>query len=347
MESLVVVPVSKASANQRAGRAGRVAAGKCFRLYTAWAYMKELEENTVPEIQRVNLGNVVLLLKSLGINDLIHFDFLDPPPHETLTMALEQLYALNALNHMGELTKMGRRMAEFPVDPMMAKMLLASEKYKCSEEIVTIAAMLSVNNAVFYRPKDKAIHADTARKNFFSPAGDHFTLLNVYNQWVETDFSTQWCFENFIQHRSMRRARDVREQLVGLVERVEIEMVSSDDTIAIGKAITSGYFYNTARLSKSGGYKTVKHNQTVTIHPNSSMFEDLPRWVIYHELVLTTKEFMRQVIQIENKWLLEVAPHYYKAKDLEDSTNRKMPKNKGKSKEELQHWEILFYLSAL
>ncbi|XP_046445714.1 pre-mRNA-splicing factor ATP-dependent RNA helicase DHX16-like [Daphnia pulex] len=336
MESLVVVPISKASANQRAGRAGRVAAGKCFRLYTAWAYKHELEENTVPEIQRVNLGNVVLLLKSLGINDLIHFDFLDPPPHETLALALEQLYALGALNHMGELTKLGRRMAEFPVDPMMAKMLLASEKYKCSEEIVTIAAMLSVNSAVFYRPKDKAIHADTARKNFFSPGGDHFTLLNVYNQWVDTDFSTQWCFENFIQHRSMRRARDVREQLVGLVERVEIDMVSNkEDLVAIGKAVTAGFFYNTSRLSKTGGYKTVKHNQTVLIHPNSSMFEELPRWLIYHELVFTTKEYMRQVIQIENSWLLEVAPHYYKAKDLEDTTTRKMPKNKGKSRAEL------------
>jgi len=336
MEALDVVPISKASANQRAGRAGRVAAGKCFRLFTAWAFMKELEDNTVPEIQRVNLSNVVLLLKSLGINDLLHFDFLDRPAHETLTMALEQLYALGALDHMGELTKLGRRMAEFPVDPMMAKMLLASEKYKCSEEIVTIASMLSVGSAVFYRPKDKALHADTARKNFFSPAGDHFTLLNVYNQWVETDFSTQWCFENFIQHRSMRRARDVREQLVGLVERVEIEMLSNEeDVVSIGKAITAGYFYNTARLSKSGGYKTVKHNQTVLIHPQSALFEDVPRWLIYHELVLTTKEYMRQVITIENKWLLQVAPHYYKAKDLEDSTNMKMPKNKGKSQQEL------------
>lgn len=128
MESLIVVPISKASANQRAGRAGRVAAGKCFRLYTAWSYKHELEDNTIPEIQRINLGNAVLMLKALGINDLVHFDFLDPPPHETLVLALEQLYALGALNHHGELTKLGRRMAEFPVDPMMAKMLLASEK---------------------------------------------------------------------------------------------------------------------------------------------------------------------------------------------------------------------------
>ncbi|RZC31968.1 HA2, OB NTP bind, CAF-1 p150, and/or DUF390 domain containing protein [Asbolus verrucosus] len=332
MESLMVVPISKASANQRAGRAGRVAAGKCFRLYTAWSYKHELEDNTVPEIQRINLGNAVLMLKALGINDLVHFDFLDPPPHETLVLALEQLYALGALNHHGELTKLGRRMAEFPVDPMMAKMLLASEKYKCAEEVVTIAAMLSVNGAIFYRPKDKIIHADTARKNFNHIGGDHLSLLNVYNQWRDSDYSTQWCYENFIQYRSMKRARDVREQLVGLMQRVEIEMHSNlSETANIKKAITSGYFYHIARLSKGGSYKTVKHNQSVTIHPNSALFEDLPRWILYHELVFTTKEFMRQVIEIESKWLLEVAPHYYKQKELEDSTNKKMPKTVGRS----------------
>jgi pre-mRNA-splicing factor ATP-dependent RNA helicase DHX16 len=128
MESLVIVPCAKASANQRAGRAGRVAPGKCFRLFTAWSYQNEMEDTIIPEIQRTNLGNVVLLLKSLGINDLVNFDFMDPPPPETLMLALEQLYALGALNHLGELTKLGRRMAEFPIDPMMSKSLIASEK---------------------------------------------------------------------------------------------------------------------------------------------------------------------------------------------------------------------------
>ncbi|KAK3088261.1 hypothetical protein FSP39_016720 [Pinctada imbricata] len=336
MESLVVTPISKASANQRAGRAGRVSAGKCFRLYTAWAYKNELEDNTVPEIQRTNLGNVVLLLKSLGINDLIHFDFMDPPPHETLVLALEQLYALGALNHKGELTKLGRRMAEFPVDPMMSKTILASEQYKCSKEILSICAMLSVNNAIFYRPKDKVVQADTARVNFFRPGGDHITLLNVYERWEETAFSTQWCYENFIQHRSMKRARDVRDQLEGLMERVEIEVVSNPgDTIGIRKSITAGFFYHTARLDKGGNYRTVKHHQTVMVHPNSSLFEDRPRWLIYHELVFTTKEFMRQVIEIDNGWLLEVAPHYYKQKELEDTSKRKMPKNTGKAREDV------------
>ncbi|XP_041649434.1 pre-mRNA-splicing factor ATP-dependent RNA helicase DHX16 [Cheilinus undulatus] len=335
MESLIVTPCSRASANQRAGRAGRVAAGKCFRLYTAWAFKHEMEETTVPEIQRTNLGNVVLLLKSLGINDLIHFDFMDPPPHETLVLALEQLYALGALNHLGELTKLGRRMAELPVDPMLSKMVLASEQYKCSEEVLTIAAMLSVNNSIFYRPKDKVVHADNARMNFVVPGGDHLVLLNVYTQWVESGYSTQWCYENFIQFRSMRRARDVRDQLEGLMDRIEVEVVSSQgDNLPIRKAVTAGYFYHTARLSK-GGYKTVKHQQTVYVHPNSSLFEEQPRWLIYHELVFTTKEFMRQVIEIESSWLLEVAPHYYKSKELEDSSSKKMPRTQGKTKEEL------------
>ncbi|CAK7310173.1 pre-mRNA-splicing factor ATP-dependent RNA helicase DHX16 [Vulpes vulpes] len=335
MESLTVTPCSKASANQRAGRAGRVAAGKCFRLYTAWAYQHELEETTVPEIQRTSLGNVVLLLKSLGIHDLMHFDFLDPPPYETLLLALEQLYALGALNHLGELTTSGRKMAELPVDPMLSKMILASEKYSCSEEILTVAAMLSVNNSIFYRPKDKVVHADNARVNFFLPGGDHLVLLNVYTQWAESGYSSQWCYENFVQFRSMRRARDVREQLEGLLERVEVGLSSCQgDYIRVRKAITAGYFYHTARLTRSG-YRTVKQQQTVFIHPNSSLFEEQPRWLLYHELVLTTKEFMRQVLEIESSWLLEVAPHYYKAKELEDPHSKKMPKKIGKTREEL------------
>lgn len=181
MESLLVTPISKASAMQRAGRSGRTGPGKCFRLYTAYSYHKELEDNTVPEIQRTNLANVVLMLKSLGIHDLLHFDFMDPPPSEALIKALELLFALSALNSVGELTKVGRRMAEFPLDPMLSKMIVASDNYKCSDEIISIAAMLSVGNSIFYRPKDKQVHADNARMNFHTGnVGDHIALLKVF-----------------------------------------------------------------------------------------------------------------------------------------------------------------------
>ncbi|GJR19237.1 pre-mRNA-splicing factor ATP-dependent RNA helicase DEAH1-like protein isoform X1 [Tanacetum coccineum] len=328
MESLLVTSISKASANQRAGRSGRTGPGKCFRLYTAYNYFSDLDDNTLPEIQRTNLANVVLSLKSLGIHDLLNFDFMDPPPAEALLKALELLFALSALNKHGELTKVGRKMAEFPLDPMLSKMIVASDKYECSDEIISIAAMLSIGSSIFYRPKDKQVHADTARLNFhMGNVGDHIALLKVYNSWKETNFSTQWCYENYIQVRSMKRARDIRDQLEGLLERVEIELKSNPgDLDTIKKCITAGYFPHSAKMQKNGSYSTVKHRQTVYIHPSSGLAQVLPRWVVYHELVLTSKEYMRQVSELKPEWLVEIAPHYYQLKDVEDLASKKMPR---------------------
>ena len=333
METLVVTPVSQAAANQRAGRAGRTQPGKCFRLFTAYSFQHELEPNTVPEIMRTNMGNVVLMLKSLGINDLLHFDFMDRPPADALIRALEQLYALGALNDRGELTKLGRRMAEFPLDPMLSKAVIASEKYECVSEVLSTVAMLSLGASVFYRPKEKAVHADTARLNFArGGGGDFMALLRCYSEWAATDYSNQWCFENYVQVRSMWKARDIREQLEGLCERVEIDSTVSkpDDMDAILKAILSGFFYNTAKLGRSGEYQTVKQHRTVYIHPSSVLAkeEDPPAWLQYFELAFTTKEFMRQVAPIKPEWLLEIAPHFYQESDVEDTKSKKMPKSR-------------------
>ncbi|KAJ5946781.1 hypothetical protein N7454_003620 [Penicillium verhagenii] len=334
MESLVVTPCSRASANQRAGRAGRVGPGKCFRLYTKWAYYNELEENTTPEIQRTNLNGVILMLKSLGIDQLLDFDFMDPPPAETIIRALEQLYALGALNDRGDLTKVGRQMAEFPTDPMLAKAILASGQYGCVEEVLSIVSMLSEASALFFRPKDKKIHADSARNRFtIKDGGDHLTLLNIWNQWVDSDFSVVWAKENFLQQRSLTRARDVRDQLAKLCDRVEVAVSTCGATniIPIQKAITSGFFPNAARLQRGGdSYRTIKNGQSVYLHPSSTLFEVNPRWVIYFELVLTSKEYMRSNMPLQAEWLVEVAPHYYKKKDLESlGLDRKVPKGTG------------------
>jgi len=330
MESLVVTPISQAAANQRAGRAGRTQPGKCFRLYTSYSFLHELEPNTVPEIMRTNMCNVVLMLKSLGINDLLHFDFMDRPPADTLIRSLEQLYALGALNDRGELTKLGRRMAEFPLDPMLSKSVIASEKYKCVKEVLSTVSMLSIGSSVFYRPKEKAVHADTAKMNFArGGGGDHISLLRCYSEWADSDYSAQWCFENFVQVRSMRKARDVREQLEGLCERVEIDQTlsSPDDQESCLKAITAGFFYNTAKLGKSGDYQTIKQRRTVHIHPSSVLAkeEELPGWLTYFELAFTTKEFMRQVAPIQPSWLIEIAPHFYQESEIQDNM-KKMPK---------------------
>ncbi|KAF4339217.1 pre-mRNA-splicing factor ATP-dependent RNA helicase cdc28 [Fusarium beomiforme] len=334
MSNLVVVPCSRASANQRSGRAGRVGPGKCFRLYTKFAYMNEMDESTTPEIQRTNLNGVVLQLKSLGINELLEFEFMDPPPTEALIGALNQLFALQALNHRGELTKLGRQMAEFPTDPMLAKAVLAADKEGCVEEVLSIVSMLGEASALFFRPKDKKIHADSARNRFtIKDGGDHITLLNVWNQWVDSDFSPIWAKENFLQQRSLTRARDVRDQLQKLCERVEVapSTCGATNLRPIKRAITAGFFPNAARLQKSGdGYRTVKNNTAVWIHPSSVLMAVDPpeKMVVYFELVQTTKEYMRSVMPIEARWLAELAPHFHKKKDIEALEEKKMPKQR-------------------
>ena len=330
MESLVTTPISRASSEQRKGRAGRVAAGSVFRLFTRWSFLNELDESTTPEIQRTNLSSVVLLLKAIGINDLLDFDFMDPPPAETLIRSLETLYALGSLNDKGELTKVGRKMSEFPIDPMTSRAILAADKYGCVEEILSIVSMLGEAAALFFRPADKKIHADSARARFTNAeGGDHFSLLNVWNEWVGSDFSQIWAKENFIQYRSLKRARDVREQLENLCQRVEVSVssVGATDLVPIQKALTAGFFPQVARLRRDGqGYTTEKSNQSAYIHPSSVLIgqNPPPKFVLYNELVLTTKEFMRSVMPIKPEWLLEVAPHYHKKENFNEGKKAKI-----------------------
>ncbi|XP_001948871.2 ATP-dependent RNA helicase DHX8 [Acyrthosiphon pisum] len=315
MDSLVVTPISQAQAKQRAGRAGRTGPGKCYRLYTERAYRDEMLPTPVPEIQRTNLATTVLQLKTMGINDLLHFDFMDAPPVESLIMALESLHSLSALDDEGLLTRLGRRMAEFPLEPNLSKMLIMSVHLQCSEEILTIVSMLSVQN-VFYRPKDKQALADQKKAKFNQVEGDHLTLLAVYNSWKNNKFSNAWCYENFVQVRTLKRAQDVRKQLLGIMDRHKLDVVSAGkNTARIQKAICSGFFRNASKKDPQEGYRTLVDGQAVYIHPSSALFNRQPEWVMYHELVQTTKEYMREVTTIDPRWLVEFAPAFFKFSD--------------------------------
>lgn len=301
MDSLVVTPISQAQAKQRAGRAGRTGPGKTFRLYTEAAFQSEMLPTSIPEIQRQNLSHTILMLKAMGINDLLHFDFMDPPPTNTMLTALEELYALSALDDEGLLTRLGRKMADFPMEPALAKVLICSVDMGCSDEILSIVAMLSVQT-VFYRPKEKQQQADQKKAKFHDPHGDHLTLLNVYNGWKQSKFSNPWCFENFIQARSMRRAQDVRQQLVSIMERYKHQIVSCGrNTMKVRQALCSGFFRNAARKDPQEGYKTLIEGTPVYMHPSSAMFGKPAEHVIFHTLVLTTKEYMHCTTGIEPK----------------------------------------------
>ena len=323
MDSLIVTPISQAQAKQRAGRAGRTGPGKCFRLYTEAAYQSEMLPTSIPEIQRQNLSYTILMLKAMGINDLLHFDFMDPPPTNTMLTALEELYALSALDDEGLLTRLGRKMADFPMEPALAKVLIASVDGGCSEEMLSIISMLSVQT-VFYRPKEKQQQADQKKSKFHDPHGDHLTLLNVYNGWKLSRFADPWCFENFIQKRQMTRARDVRGQLVQIFQRYKHQIVSCGrNTLKVRQALCSGFFRNSARKDPQEGYKTLIEGTPVYMHPSSALFGKPAEHVIFHTLVLTSKEYMHCATAIEPKWLVEAAPTFFKVAPTDRLSKRK------------------------
>ncbi|XP_050049430.1 putative pre-mRNA-splicing factor ATP-dependent RNA helicase PRP1 isoform X2 [Dermacentor andersoni] len=314
VESLLVSPISKASSQQRAGRAGRTRPGKCFRLYTEKAYKTEMQDQTYPEILRSNLGSVVLQLKKLGIDDLVHFDFMDPPAPETLMRALELLNYLQSLDDNGELTELGSIMAEFPLDPQLAKMLITSCEYNCSNEALSITAMLSVPQC-FVRPNEAKKAADESKMRFAHIDGDHLTLLNVYHAFKQNHEDTQWCYDNFINYRSMKSADNVRQQLSRIMDRFNLrrtstEFTSKDYYINIRKTLVSGFFMQVAHLERTGHYLTIKDNQVVQLHP-STCLDHKPEWVVYNEFVLTTKNYIRTVTDIKPEWLIKIAPNYY------------------------------------
>ncbi|KAF2426178.1 P-loop containing nucleoside triphosphate hydrolase protein [Tothia fuscella] len=341
ISSLQTQPISRASAVQRAGRAGRVRDGICMRLYTEYAYSHELEEEPIPEIQRSNVESLVLQLKSLGVDNLLDFDFIDAPSAESLMGALESLYLLGALNSQGEVTRLGRKIVEVPSSPQLAAALIASANFGCTQEVLTIVSMLEESASLFYRPKDQKVHADSARQRFtHKEGGDHLTLMQVYNTWVEADYSITWCKENFVQYRSLQRARLVREQLEALCERIEIPpetTCGAGDYDKILKALLSGFFANTATLTRDGRhYRTLSGKIQTRIHPSSVLAANdqayLPKLVMYSELRVTSEEWMSNVAPIEASWIGEVAPHFWKkAKGDGVEERKKLPKGQGRA----------------
>lgn len=318
VESLLISPISKASAQQRAGRAGRTRPGKCFRLYTEVAFKKELIEQTHPEVLRSNFASTVLELKKLGVEDLVHFDLMDPPAPETLMRALEELNYLACLDDEGELTQLGRLASEFPLDPSLAVMLISSPEFYCSNEILSLTALLSVPQ-IFVRPASARKRADEMKALFTHPDGDHLTLLNVYHAFKSPDAQEnpkQWCHEHFLSLRALQSADNVREQLRRIMEREEIDLMSTpfEDKKYyenIRRALVAGFFMQVAKKEgTSKSYITVKDNQNVLLHPSTVLNQDA-EWLVYNEFVLTTKNYIRTVTTVKPEWLLDIAPIYY------------------------------------
>ncbi|KAI0928125.1 hypothetical protein AcW2_004237 [Taiwanofungus camphoratus] len=291
LSSLVTVPVSQASATQRAGRAGRTSAGICYRLYPQNVFDK-LPLTTPPEITRTDLTTPILQLKSLGIDDLMKFEWVSSPPAESVLRALEGLHAAGMIGDDGRLTVTGEKVAECPVEVNIARMLFMSKEYKCGEEILTIAAMTAIQD-VFMIPEGAAgALAELERRKFTAEEGDHLTLLNAYNAFTRYGRSSSWCKSHALSFRAMSRAISIRSQLKKYMQRFGLPLESCEgDAKRLRKCLVSGYWRNGARWVADGTYRSVRGNTTLHVHPNSVLFTRKPRsgWVVFHEMEETKK----------------------------------------------------------
>jgi ATP-dependent RNA helicase DDX35 len=332
IETLNVLPVSRASATQRAGRAGRTRPGKCFRLYTEETY-KSLEEATFPEIQRSNLAPVILQLLNLGITNVVRFDYLSPPPSSLITRALDLLYSLGALDVHARLTKpLGTRMAELPLPPQLARVLLSSAQpsFSCLNEMLSISAMLTLQGNVFVSHDGGKKALEAARRKFSVSEGDHLTLYNIYEAFVRNGMSVQFCRENNLNHKSLVKAVSVRKQLAAYIARFGIDIPSTSlshpDVLRAGgtplpericRCLTTGLFAHAARMkAEDGSFVTVDGKTVLWAHPSSVFFHRKAEWVVYTEMLETKgKVYIRDLSSVEMEWLVEYAPEVYRVRD--------------------------------
>ncbi|CAB1316859.1 unnamed protein product [Coregonus sp. 'balchen'] len=322
LEVLAVQRVSKAQGWQRAGRAGRGRAGgragredsgSVYRLYTEDEF-DNLIPMTVPEIQRCNLASIMLQLLALGIPDVMNFDFTSKPSpgkqcvlqqsqaccvfsvmfksSEAMRSAVEQLDLLGAVWKKGEQT------------------ILLSPDFQCSEEVLTIVSLLSVDT-VLYNPPARRGECLASRNKFTTSEGDHLTLLNIYRAFKKVNANKEWCRENFVNSRNMSMVGEVRAQLREICLKLSMKLEScGSDTGRVRRCLAHGLFVNAAELQPDGSYTALDTHQPVAILPSSVLFQAKPAYVVFNELLHTSKD----MCLVDADWLVEAAPEYFRRK---------------------------------
>ena len=321
LDTLRVTLISRTAAEQRAGRAGRTRPGKCFRLYSK-ELLSDLDQEAVPEIKRSSLHGVALYLKVLGVKDLGTFDFFDPPEDAAIADSLVHLYHLGAIDGQGKITDTGHVMSQFPLEPVLSRILIESSKFGCASPIATIVAMLSVEN-IFIKPSSK-IQKDfdysfaelrSASKRVYAE-GDHFMLLYLFEAWVGAKDKAAWCRQHFVISTSMHMASQIRGQLLDNMRALKMPLGSSSSPSVenIMRCLCAGYAAQTAKkqrtISKTSAPLFLLNDNTalppVMIHPGSAMFDSQCEgvsWVLFHSLTWTSRGFMRNVTPIKWEWV--------------------------------------------
>lgn len=327
-DRLIVVPTSKASAQQRAGRAGRIQAGQCYRLYTEDFFVKSMEQATSPEILRTNLSSFILTLKALGVDNILAFDLMDLPGVDALSHGLESLYALGAIDDGTHLTKLGLDMSSFPTEPRVSRMMLESLKEGCAREIVGVASVLQVRSlfvslrGAASRRQQQQLDYEAAISQVADRSGDHVTYVNVIAEQDAGDLDREECKERFLDYVALRRVIEIRNQLLRFLRKFgrvrDMGMAAAEETSkAVRKCVTAGFFFNVAKLNNDGKYYTIRGNQNILVTPSqSSIFHthgSYSEYIIFcetHDGARGGIE-LRSVSSIDPRWLRELAPHYW------------------------------------
>lgn len=313
LDSLLVKPISKSAANQRKGRAGREAPGKCFRLYTEQDYLS-LEPDNAPEILRCDLTQAILTMKARGIDEIFDFPFLTSPPRDALEKAMLQLLNLKALDETARITDLGVQIARLPLTASLGRVLLAAAapELDCLLEIIDIISCLSVENIFLnLTSEEKKEEAENARRELFRREGDHLTMLATVQAYASENADRKaWAEKHFVSHRAMKAVMDVRKQLTAQCRQARLLDDSTanrprptDLVTPVLQSFLTGFAWNTARLMPDGSYKTVVGNQTVAIHPSSVLYGRKVEAIMYNEFVFTNRSYGRSVSAVQMKWI--------------------------------------------
>ncbi|KAG5500753.1 hypothetical protein JIQ42_04778 [Leishmania sp. Namibia] len=319
MNTLQRYPTSQAQANQRKGRAGRTTEGACYRLYTEDQYAREMLPNSVPEIQRSSVDSVVLMLKSIGISHLRDFDFMDAPPAANVRNSMFHLWILGFLDDEGAITEQGQQALEFPMSPVLAKLLLESARIGCALEMARVVAMISADpKNLFELPKGREKVAQQHHSRFYSNDSDHLTLLHVFTQYVEHGRSRQWAQDHFLHAPTLARANDVFAQLVEKLRKVHLPIQSCGhaEIDKLRYCLAKAFVLQAAQRSdrRWTEYRPLLNaGVTCAVHPASAVHarSEMPPYLIYNDLLLTHREYLVMVTAVEPEWLVESSRGIY------------------------------------
>ena len=312
-QRLPIEPISRASADQRAGRCGRIAPGVCIRLYSEEDY-KRRDEYTTPEIRRTNLASVILQTVALKLGAIEKFPFLDPPARGTIIDGYRTLFELGALDTENRLTDIGRRLARLPLDPRIGRMILAAAEENALPELLVIAAALELQDPR-ERPVELAAKADAAHAKFADERSDFLAYLKIWDFWqhLKTTLSgsqiRKVCRENFLSFNRMREWSDIHLQLLRLVREAKfLPGPRRDDYDAIHRSILTGMLVGIAQRGENAEYNAAQNGKFV-LWPGSGLFKKRPAWVVAAERVETSRRYLRTAARINPDWIEPLAGH--------------------------------------